>query len=185
MVVSDDGLPIWKGCEMASKTIFAENLSRLIRGARLTIQDVADQVGMKPKTLYRWVEEGITKADRRTQEKLDALCEFLNITADSLWKEHSSRAGICADKVREMVEIWERTGVASNWIDAWHISARVAERFRREEKELCERVRRVKDLDSDARLHQTLEKQVREMAQVRALTESQALSQLRQWAIEQ
>jgi hypothetical protein len=140
---------------------------------------------MKRKTLYRWVEEGITKADRRTQENLDSICDLLNVTSYVLWRESSNRAEVCADKVREIVEIWERVGVETGWIDGWHVSVRSADRFRREERELCERIRRVQQIDSDVALQLILERQIRESLQTEKLSEAQALAQLRCWAIEQ
>ena len=76
-------------------------------------------------------------------------------------KQPSSDGEMCAKKLREMIEVWEHAGLpydeVAEWIDKYHLAARVAERFRREQPQLAAAMAKAKSLDSEADLHRYLE----------------------------
>lgn len=71
----------------------------------------------------------------------------------------------CAQKFSEILEVWERAGVAYDGvvrsIDRCHLATCVVDRFRREQPDLAQAVAEAKSLDSDSAVHVYLEGCVR------------------------
>jgi len=143
------------------KTI-AENLTRLVKESHWSRRQLADSVGLSDKTLWRWMRDGVVRTNGSNGEKLEALCQKLGVPVSALSKPQMSRADICAEKVREMVQIWEGVGIGSDWIDVWHIAATVVQRFKEEEPELWRRGKRLLQISTDVELRLKLEEMVRE-----------------------
>lgn len=167
---------------MNKKQLFAKNLSQAIQRKGLTYEQAARKAGLPPKTLYRWLQEGINRVNHRTESELHKLCEFLAIDRGDLWRD-PSKADDCAEKIRKMVMIWERAGVDFSWIDDRHLAVHVAERFRREAGDLSRRVRDAYGIKSEARLQKTLEEQVLAMLKESSLTEQEAYKKLKEWSV--
>lgn len=167
---------------MDKKQIFAENLKNALQQKNVTYREAAAETKLNEKTLYRWVWEGISRTDNRTGSELQSLCVFLGVERDDLWKDQSS-TGNYVEKFREMVLIWESAGRNLSWIDNWHLAARAAERFRRDARDLCQRVKTARKTATESQLQAVLEQQVREWLKTTPLTETDAYKKLKEWSV--
>lgn len=167
-----------------TKSVFAKNLKQAIKEKGLTFKEAAERAGLEPKTLYRWVQEGITKTDSRTEGEFNELCKLLEVERNDLWKDQAT-CDVCAAKVREMVRIWEHVGVGFQWIDRRYIAARVVDRLRRDCGELWAMLKRTKNIGSDAGLHKTLEDMVCEWLNGELMSEGEAYERLKMWAVKE
>ena len=166
------------------KNVFATNLRRILDSSEMTRREVAERIGVKYKTLCRWMTEGVPKPDHRTRSKLVALCRLFDVPLNGLWVQHVSKADDSAEKIRETVMIWERVGLSFGWIDSIHTAARVVDRFRREEPELCQRLKRLQGISTDVRFHAKFEPLVRKWIDAERLTETNAYRKLMALAIQ-
>lgn len=70
-----------------------------------------------------------------------------------------------AEKLSEMIQLWDQAGVdyedVIHWIDRFYVAARLADRFRREQPDLAAAMAKAKSLDTDAALQTYLERWVR------------------------
>jgi transcriptional regulator with XRE-family HTH domain len=160
------------------KKVFATNLRRILDSSEMTRREVAEQIGVKYKTLCRWMTEGVTKPDHRTRSKLVALCRLFDVALNGLWVQHVSKADDSAEKIRATVVIWERVGIRFDWIDSLHTAARVVDRFRREEPELCQRLKRLERITTDAQFHAKFEPLVKDWIGAEKLTEADSYRKL-------
>jgi tape measure domain-containing protein len=152
---------------MSAQEVFAANLKRLIDESPLSVRDIADQAGVSQRTLSRWLQVGVKKADRRSRKPLLQVCRLLGVQLDDLWAGNGTcRCEEYARKVKELISRWERLGLeygsVTDWIDRCYTAAHVAERFRQEEPELAEVVAKVKSLKSERELYGYLEGMVRD-----------------------
>jgi hypothetical protein len=80
-------------------------------------------------------------------------------------EEETSGAATYAEKLSEMIQLWERAGVhyeeIIHWIDKYYVAARVADRFRRDQPDLVAHMAKAKSLETDAALQIYLERWVR------------------------
>jgi len=148
------------------RQVFAQNLTRLLREAQLSRRQVADRIGVSYKTLFRWTNHGIKRPTKATKDALERLCDLFHVRLRDLWAEQPpSVEDQCAERVREMMRIWERVGVDASgtvaWINSWHTAAHAVDRLRRDEPELWMTLRRFRELPSDAALMTHLETDVR------------------------
>jgi hypothetical protein len=86
-------------------------------------------------------------------------------SAEPSEEEKTNGAATYAEKLSEMIELWERAGVnyeeVVHWVDRFHVAARVADRFRREQPTLATAMAKAKSLETDAALQTYLERWVR------------------------
>ncbi len=84
---------------------------------------------------------------------------------DNSSEASSQSSSSCAQKLSEILEVWERAGVAYDGVvrsmDRCHLAACVVDRFRREQPDLAQAVAEAKSLDSEAAVHVYLESCVR------------------------
>lgn len=149
---------------MSRKTV-AENLTRLVSKSHLSMRELALSVGLNEKTLWRWMQEGIGKTNGGNGEKLEKLCQKLGTPVSALWSPQWTQAEICAEKTREMVQIWEQVGIGSGWIHVYHCAAVAVHRIMEQRPEMWELVRRIKSLTSDTQVHKFLESEARKLAE--------------------
>lgn len=161
-----------------SKEAFARNLTRLVEAARWSRQELAVKVGLDEKTLWRWMQNGVGRVSGKNKESLHSLCRLLGVPPDALWEGRMEQADICAEKVREMVGIWERVGINFDWIETYHCAAVAVDRLRREEPEFWNRLRRLRGAGSDAQLHRQIEKEMRDRIDAERLGQVEAFRRL-------
>ncbi len=180
--MDEDG-PFHGGTCTTERFAFARNLTGIVERSRLSRRQFAEQLGMDYKTLCRWMTKGVANPDKRTRDKLMALCQTFNERFEDLWKEHVSEADILAERMRETFAIWERVGISFD-LFRWYywIAATVANRFRTEEPELCQRICRSRQVEPGANLHLELEKVVRPWLEAENLSEADAFKRLLEWA---
>lgn len=152
---------------MSDKEIFAANLKRLIDSSPLTRREVAERAGVSYGTLGRWLQTGLLKPDQRSRKPLQKICRLFQVQLKDLWEEQrESQSDLYAQKVKEMLDLWEELGLdydaVAGWIDQWHTAAQVAQRFRRQEPDLTEIVAKVKSLEDDGEVQMYLEELLRE-----------------------
>lgn len=167
---------------MDKKQIFAKNLKKALQQKNVTYKEAAAKANLKEKTLYRWVWEGISRTDNRTEPDLQSLCKFLGIERGDLWKDQSP-SEMFVGKFRDMVLIWEHASADLSWFDDWHLAVRVAERFRRQARDLCKRVKSARKIASEGQLQFVLEGQVRAWLRRTRLTENDAYKKLKEWSV--
>jgi len=152
---------------MSDKEIFAANLKRLIDSSPLSRREVAERAGVSYGTLGRWLQAGLQKPDQRSRKPLQKICRLFHVQLTDLWADHrESQSDLYAQKVKEMLDLWEELGLdydsVAGWIDQWYTAAHVAQRFRRQEPDLTEIVAKVKSLETDGELQMYLEELLRE-----------------------
>lgn len=85
--------------------------------------------------------------------------------SDNASEPDSASIAACAQKLHEIIEIWERAGVPYDnvvrSIQRCHLAACVVDRFRREQPDLVEVVAKAKSLDAPSAVHAYLEGCVR------------------------
>lgn len=79
---------------------------------------------------------------------------------------------------REMVRVRERVGISFGWIGTWHCVAVVVDCLWREEPEFWNRLRRLRGSDSDVKLHQQIEKEMRKRIDAESLDQEEAFRRL-------
>ena len=158
-----------------SRERFAMNLTAAIDWSVYTPRQLAKQVGMRPETLWRWMNEGVERVNGQSQERLNALCQILGVDTTSLW---SSQAAECGEKIREVVAIWEEVGLPFNWIDQLHLACTTVSRFRNEEPLLWRRLGELRGLDTDAKITLMLEGEVRQKLGQRRMSQEEILADL-------
>ncbi|NLS97679.1 MAG: hypothetical protein GXX96_36525 [Planctomycetaceae bacterium] len=165
--------------------MFARNLTGIVQRSWLSRRKFAEQHGLKYKTLCRWLTKGVTNPDKRTREKLMTLCQTLGERFDDLWSERTTTmADMLAERVREIFTIGEQAGIPyENFVTGWWVAARVAQRLRQEEPEMCQRVCRIRRLATEADLHILLENVVRRWLKSEWLSETDAFNRLREWVL--
>ena len=152
---------------MSRKDTFAANLKQLIEASPWSRREVAERAGVSPRTLSRWLQAGLQQPDGRTLAPLNKVCDLLKVSPDDLWRDRrATRADRYAGKLKRLFRYWEGQGVPSHdtaaWIDRLERAVRVARRFRREESDLAEVIRRVKKLPTEGDLQHYLEVMIRE-----------------------
>jgi transcriptional regulator with XRE-family HTH domain len=179
--MDEDG-PFRGATATTERCAFAKNLTGIVERSRLSRRQFAERLGMDYKTLCRWMTKGVANPDKRTRDKLLALCQMFNERFEHLWKEHVSKADIFAERMREVFTIWEQVGISCYDPRSCWIAARVAARFRKEEPEFCQRICRVRQVEPGANLHMELEEVVRPWIEAENLSEADAFKKLLEWA---
>ena len=149
---------------MSRKTV-ATNLTRLVNESHLSKRQLAASVGLSDKTLWRWMQNGVDRTNGENGEKLERLCQKLGVPVSILSHPRITQADICAEKAREMVQIWEQDGIEFEWIHVWHCAAVAVHRLREKRPESWQQVRRIKNLASDLETHKELESEARRHAE--------------------
>ena len=152
---------------MSQKEIFAGNLKRLVDSSPLSRREVAERAGVSYGTLGRWLQVGLEKPDQRSRKPLQKICRLFRVQLKDLWADYrDSHSELYAQKVKEMLDLWEELGLdydsVAGWIDQWYTAAHVAQRFRRQEPDLTEIVAQVKSLETDGEVQMYLEELLRE-----------------------
>lgn len=166
---------------MNRKTV-AQNLTRLVSQSNLSRRQLAKAVGLNDKTLWRWMQQGVGRTNGENGEKLEALCQMLGVPVDVLSCPQMSQADICAEKVREMVRIWEQIGVPFDWIYKWHCAAVAVQKLRETRPEIWQQVRRIKEFPSDAHAQAELEQRARTWIEEKGVDADALYQSLFRWA---
>ena len=152
---------------MSEKDVFVANMGRLVEQSSLSMRQIAEQAGITQRTLSRWLQAGVKKPDSRTRKPLLELCRLFDVELNDRWVDNEAcRCTEYSQKVNVLFKRWEKLGIEDDemaqWIDRWYTAAMVSDRFRHDEPDLADIVKKIKSLKTDSELHAYVEKMVHE-----------------------
>lgn len=168
--------------------IFARNLRQLVQRSGHSRQVFAGCFGFDYKTLCRLMTKGTIRPPGETRRALEMVCQTFGLRYEDLWAEQPE-VEACLAKMREVLHIWRDAGMSfSEAVDHLLVAARLAQRFRIEEREVL--VRRVCQAfgiepHQEAELHSTLQREVKGwLSDGTNPSEDELYHRLRHWAVD-
>jgi transcriptional regulator with XRE-family HTH domain len=165
-----------------NRNAVARNLTRLVERSHLSRRELAKSVEMSDKTLWRWMQDGVDRTNGKNGEKLERLCRKLGVPVAALSATRLTEADICAEKAKEMVQVWEQQGIEFDWIHNKHCAVIAVHRLKEERPEMWQQARRMMNWQSDKKAWSELEEWATKLAMQSKSDVETVFRQLLEWA---